>query len=119
MAKDKGLLNREMGDGKSGSVMEDNSHDAGKAGYHRYDVGGVQKDNYRIEDGYKSKDESPSRSEGSSIQEIGHHSVTGELYSGEPDSHGHKGKVAAAYKGGISLSEPSEHKGGGKSKEED
>jgi hypothetical protein len=109
------ILNREMGHGKSKSVSEDNSHEAGKAGYHRYDVGGVEDPNYRIEDGYVSKDESPSRSENSKIHDIAHHSVTGELYSGHPERHGHLGKVysSAPADGGSDKG----HDGGGKDAE--
>lgn len=120
MAKKKDeVLNREMGDGASGSMKGDESHDVGKEGYHKSEFGGNQADNYRIADGYAKKDESPSRSEGSKAQEICHHSVTGELYSGDPEAYGHKGKVAAAYKSGMGgLSSPKEHAGGGKADNE-
>jgi hypothetical protein len=96
-----GLLNREVGDGGGSSIKQDMSHDVGKSGYLRSDVGGVEPVNYRIQDGYRPKDESPSRSEGSSVQDIAHHSVTGEMYSGHPERHGHFGKV---YKAGLSGS---------------
>lgn len=119
MAKNDALLNREIGSGNSGS-MKAVSGDVGKEGYLKSDFGGNQDDNYRIEDGYKKKDESPSRSEDSNLAMIAHHSVTGELYSGDPEGHGHKNKVAAVYKAGVAgTSSPKEHKGGGTNKEED
>jgi hypothetical protein len=120
MAKGKNdkILNREMGDGASGSVKRDMGHDAGKEGYTRYDFGGNEDPNYRIEDGYKMKDESPARSEDSNIHEIAHHTVTGELYSGDPEGHGHKNKVAAAYNAGPFDTGGHEHKGGGTNAEE-
>lgn len=127
MAKMKGkskdsLLNREVGEGSGASIKQDNSHDVGAEGYHRAEFGGNEDENYRIADGYRVKDESPSRSEDSNIHEIAHHSVTGELYSGEPDAHGHKGKVAAANKAGVFALSKSKgakgHEGGGKNEEE-
>lgn len=87
-----GLMNREVGSGAGKGMKGDGGHDVGKAGYHKSAFGGVEKENYRINDAYASKDESPSRSDSSSIHDIAHHSVTGELYSGEPGRHGHLGK---------------------------
>src|SRR6266404_6398801 len=88
-----GLDHREAGAGAGSSAIQDNSHDAGKEGYHRSDFSGDDAENYRISDGYQSKDESPSRSESTNVQMIAKHSVTGELYSGHPERHGHMGKV--------------------------
>lgn len=86
------LLNREDGDG-AGSSAKQEAGDAGKQGYHRESFSGDDAENYRIADGYQSKDESPARTEGTNVQMIAKHSVTGELYSGHPERHGHMGKV--------------------------
>lgn len=94
------LLSREDGHSSSEGVSNDESHDVGKAGYHRSQLGGVEQENYRIADGYHSKDESPSRKEGTNIHAIALHSVTGQLYSGEPMAHGHKGHAGGADGGG-------------------
>lgn len=91
MKNDKELLNRKVGAG-GGKSVKGKSDDAGAQGYHKSEFGGNENENYRIEDGYESKDESPSRNEGTKVQEICHHSVTGELYSGDPGKHGHMGK---------------------------
>jgi hypothetical protein len=117
MSKDK-LLNREIGS-SNGAGMKVKAGDAGREGYLASDFGGNENDNYRIADGYQSKDESPSRSEDSNVKEIAHHSVTGELYSGDPEGHGHKNKVAAVYKAGAAgTSSPKMHKGGADVSEE-
>jgi len=61
--------------------MKSKGHDAAKAGYHKMEMGGIEKDNIHV-DAYASKDESPKRSEKTSVHAIAHHSVTGEMYSG-------------------------------------
>lgn len=119
MGKGKGMLNRETAEGKSkaGSTKTDGSLQPGKTGYHRSEFGGTEDPNYRILDGHTSKDESPSRMEGTDVHAIAHHSVTGELYSGDPARHGHLGKVnqASQKKGGVEngADEP-RHGGDGK-----
>jgi hypothetical protein len=112
------LLNREMGEGSAGNMKPDGA-EPGIQGYHRSSFDGMEQDNYRIQDGYKKKDESPARSEDSNIHMIAHHSTTGELYSGDPEGHGHKGKAAWTLRGEpTELSQPNEHKGGGTNEEE-
>lgn len=108
------LLNRELGDGASGSVKADMGHDVGKEGYHKSDFGGVEKENHRISDGYQDKDESPGRDQGSNIHSVAHHSVTNELYSGHPEKHGHENKVM---KGDYSSGSDESHPGGAVEKE--
>ena len=110
------LAHREVGSGGSKSVKPDESHDVGKTGYHRSEFGGVEKENYRIHDGYQMKDESPARNEGSNIHEVAHHSVTGELYSGHPERHGHMGKVYSSQAADDGSDEA--HSGGGGHEEE-
>lgn len=106
MAK-KDILNREMGDGDSMDTKDDESLHPGKTGYHRSEFGKDDAENYRIADGMVKKDESESRDQGTQVHSIAHHSVTGELYSGDPARHGHMGKRAggAGGKGGPKKEE--------------
>jgi len=57
---------------------------------------GDEKENFKVQDGYKAKDESPARSEGSSIHEIAKHVVHSQFYSHDPKRHGgHEGHESA------------------------
>lgn len=91
----KGIINREVGEGAA-SNMKGKSDSPGKSGYHRSDFGGVEDPNFRVEGAYAEKDESPARAPDTNIHEVAHHSVTGELFSGHPERHGHMNKAAAA-----------------------
>lgn len=102
----KDVLNKEMGDGAAPSIHAEEGHDVGRTGYHKSNFGGEEAVNYRVEGAYQMKDESPSRLEGSKIQEIGLHTVIKDgdkLYSGSPSKAGGKDES---------------HKGGGKNAEE-
>jgi hypothetical protein len=114
------ILNREMGEGAESDMKPDGA-EPGVQGYHRSAFDGMNDPNYRIEEGYKKKDESPARSEDSDILSIAHHSVTGELYSGEPEGHGHKNKAAWTMRGEPAeiMNKAGKNKGGGTNEEAD
>lgn len=74
------------------------SSDVGRAGYHKQAFGGQDKVNHLEPESYVGKSVGVGQPEPTSIHSIALHTQTGEIYSGDPAKHGHKGKAMSSGK---------------------